>query len=47
MADENGGEVGEGLEMLGFAFVAEGQAAVVHEPGQAGLDDPPVPDQPM
>lgn len=42
MADEDGGEVGEGLEVLGFAFVASGEAAVVGEPGQARLDDPPV-----
>jgi len=34
VADEDGGEVGEGLEMLGSAFVAAGQAAVVHQPGQ-------------
>lgn len=43
MADEDGGEVGEGLAMLGFAFVAAREATVVGEPGQARLDDPPVP----
>ena len=43
MADEDGGEVSEGLEMFGFAFVAAREAAVVGEPGQACLDDPPVP----
>lgn len=43
VADEDGGEVGEGLEMLGFAFVAAGQTAVVHQPGQGCLDDPAVP----
>ena len=47
VADEDGGEVGKGLEMLGFAFVAAGQAAVVHQPGQCCLDDPTVPAQPL
>jgi hypothetical protein len=35
-------EVGEGLDVSGFAFVAAGQAAVVEQPRQARLDDPAV-----
>ena len=32
VADEDAAEVGEGLEMLSFAFVAADQAAVVEQP---------------
>src|SRR5438874_13123547 len=46
-AEQGAAEVGEGLEMLGFAVVAAHEAAVALQPGQAGLDDPAVPAQPL
>jgi hypothetical protein len=45
MTDEDAAKVDEGLEVFGFAFVAADQAAIVHQPGQARLHDPPVPTQ--
>jgi hypothetical protein len=45
--EEGAAEVSEGLEVFGFAFVAADEAAVVEQPGQAGLDDPAVAAKPL
>jgi hypothetical protein len=42
VAEQGAAEVGEGLEVFGFAVVAADESAVVLEPGQAALDDPAV-----
>jgi hypothetical protein len=42
VAGEGGGEGEEAEEVAGFAFPSRGQAAVVAEPGETALDDPPV-----
>src|SRR5947199_3346598 len=47
VAEQGAGEVGEGLEVFGFAVVAAYEAAVVEQPGQAGFDDPAVPSEPL
>ena len=43
VGEQGAGEVGEGLEVFGFAVVAADEAAVAEQPGQAGFDDPAVP----
>jgi hypothetical protein len=43
LSHSDGAQVSEGLEMLGFAFVTPDEPAVVHQPRQARLNDPPMP----
>jgi hypothetical protein len=43
VAGEGGSEGEEGEEVFGFAFVAQGEAAVSGEPGHGAFDDPAVP----
>ncbi len=42
VAGEGGGEGEEGVEVGGFAFVAQGQAPVSGQPGDRAFDDPSV-----
>lgn len=42
VGQQNASQVGEGLEVVGFAFVAAHESAVALQPRQAGLDDPAV-----
>jgi len=42
VGEQGAAEVGEALEMLGFAVVAADESAVAGQPGKTGFDDPAV-----
>lgn len=47
MADERGGDVGEGEELLGLAFLAAVQASTAGQPRHGTFDDPAVQAKPL